>query len=137
MDETLLHEYQRVISKNPFAIPLGMEILDIRKGYVRVKVKKKRELENIYGDMHGGCLYTIADNMAGLAAGTHGYYVTTINGSMQYLKAARDTEYVICEADVIKPGKRISVVRAEIRDADGLLLNTGEFAFYNLREKGT
>ena len=35
MDETLLHEYQRVISKNPFAIPLGMEILDIRKGYVR------------------------------------------------------------------------------------------------------
>ncbi len=137
MDETLLHEYQRVISKNPFAIPLGMEILDIRKGYVRVKVKKKRELENIYGDMHGGCLYTIADNMAGLAAGTYGYYVTTINGSMQYLKAARDTEYVICEADVIKPGKRISVVRAEIRDADGLLLNTGEFAFYNLREKGT
>ena len=137
MDETLLHEYQRVISKNPFAIPLGMEILDIRKGYVRVKVKKKRELENIYGDMHGGCLYTIADNMAGLAAGTYGYYVTTINGSMQYLKAARDTEYVICEADVIKPGKRISVVRAEIRDAEGLLLNTGEFAFYNLREKGT
>lgn len=137
MDETLLHEYQRVISRNPFAIPLGMEILDIRKGYVRVKVKKKRELENIYGDMHGGCLYTIADNMAGLAAGTYGYYVTTINGSMQYLKAARDTEYVICEADVIKPGKRISVVRAEIRDADGLLLNTGEFAFYNLREKGT
>ena len=93
------------------------------------------ELENIYGDLHGGCLYTIADNMAGVAAGTYGYYVTTVNGSIQYLKAGRNTEYIYCKAKVIKAGKTISVVQAEITDDKGILLNTADFTYFNLKKK--
>ncbi len=135
MDQKLFQEYQNVVERNPFAAKIGMEILDIRTGYVYVKVKKKRELENIYGDLHGGCLYTIADNTAGLAAGSCGYYVTTVNGSIQYLKAARNTEYIFCSAKVIKQGKTISAVHVEIKDERGMLLNTAEFTFFNLKKK--
>lgn len=135
MDQRLLEEYTKVVEKNPFAVQIGIEILDIYKGYVRVRVKKRMDLENIYGDLHGGCLYTIADNMAGVAAGTYGYYVTTVNGSIQYLKAARNTEYIYCEAKVIKAGKTISVVQVEITDEKDTLLNTAEFTYFNLKEK--
>lgn len=135
MDQRLLEEYTKVVEKNPFAAQIGIEILDIYKGYVRVRVKKRMDLENIYGDLHGGCLYTIADNMAGVAAGTYGYYVTTVNGSIQYLKAARNTEYIYCEAKVIKAGKTISVVQVEITDEKDTLLNTAEFTYFNLKEK--
>lgn len=131
----LLQEYEQVVHNNPYASTLGIEILEIWEGYVRSRVKKRRELENIYGDLHGGCLYTIADNMAGVAAGSYGYYVTTINGSMQYLKAGRNTEYVYCDAEVIKPGKTISVVQVRITDDKGMLLNTAEFNYFNLRKK--
>lgn len=135
MNQRLLEEYTKVVEKNPFAAQIGIEILDIYKGYVRVRVKKRMDLENIYGDLHGGCLYTIADNMAGVAAGTYGYYVTTVNGSIQYLKAARNTEYIYCEAKVIKAGKTISVVQVEITDEKDTLLNTAEFTYFNLKEK--
>lgn len=135
MDQSLYEEYTKVVEKNPFAAQIGIEILDIYKGYVRVRIKKRTELENIYGDLHGGCLYTIADNMAGVAAGTYGYYVTTVNGSIQYLKAARNTEYIYCEAKVIKAGKTISVVHVEITDEKDTLLNTAEFTYFNLKEK--
>ena len=110
MEPDYLKEYNRVVENNPYAAKIGIEILEIRKGYVYARVRKKRDLENIYGDLHGGCLYTIADNMAGIAAGTYGNYVTTINGSIQYLKAGRNTEYIFCRAQVIKPGKTISVI---------------------------
>lgn len=135
MDQRLLEEYTKVVEKNPFAAKIGIEILDIYKGYVHTRVKKRMELENIYGDLHGGCLYTIADNMAGVAAGTYGYYVTTVNGSIQYLKAGRNTEYIYCKAKVIKAGKTISVVQAEITDDKGTLLNTAEFTYFNLKKK--
>lgn len=135
MDQNLLKEYEEVVEKNPFAAKIGIEFLDIRKGYVRIRVKKRVELENIYGDLHGGCLYTIADNMAGVAASTYGYYVTTVNGSIQYLKAGRNTEYIYCEAKVIKAGKTITVVYVEITDDKETLLNTAEFTYFNLREK--
>ena len=135
MDFDLLNKYQKVVEDNPFAAKIGIEILDIRQGYVCAKVKVKRELQNIYGDLHGGCLYTVCDNMAGVAAGSYGCYVTTINGSIQYLKAGRNTEYIVCRATVIKPGKTISAVHVEICDERGMLLNTAEFTFYNLKEK--
>lgn len=135
MEQKLLEQYQKVVEDNPFAAAIGMEILNIREGYVYARVKTRKELKNIYGDLHGGCLYTVADNMAGIAASTCGYYVTTVNGSIQYLKAARNTEYIYCEAEVIKPGRSISVVSVRIRDDQKILLNTAEFTYFNLKKR--
>ena len=124
-----------VVKNNPFVAQLGIDIVEIREGYVLSKVKKKKELENIYGDLHGGCLYAVADNMAGIAATTYGFYVTTVSGTIQYLRAARNTEYIFCEAEVIKPGRTIDAVHVEITDDNGLLLNTADFTFFNLRKR--
>ena len=135
MEWDLKKEYTEVVRNNPFAAQLGIEIVEIREGYVLARVRKKKELENIYGDLHGGCLYTVADNMAGVAASTCGYYVTTVSGSIQYLRAARNTEYIFCEAEVIKPGKTIDAVHVKITDENGLLLNTADFTYFNLRKR--
>ena len=61
--------------------------------------------------------------------------MTTVDGQIRYLKAARATEYVTCTAKVVKPGRNLTVVAFEITDANGMLLNTGDFTFYNLKEK--
>ena len=123
------------MANNPFAAKIGIEILEIRTGYVFSRVKTRKELENIYEDMHGGCLYTIADNMAGIAASTCGFYVTTVNGSIQYLRAGRNTEYIFCRAEVIKQGKTITAVHVELTDDNDMLLNTAEFTYFNLKER--
>ena len=62
-----------------------------------------------------------------------GYHMR--DGQIRYLKAARATEYVTCTAKVVKPGRNITVVSFEIMDSNGMLLNTGDFTFYNLKEK--
>ncbi len=135
MDQKMLQEFREVLAKNPFVEKIGIEILEIRTGYVFSRVKTKKELENIYEDMHGGCLYTIADNMAGIAASTCGFYVTTVNGSIQYLRAGRNTEYIFCRAEVIKQGKTITAVHVELTDDNDMLLNTAEFTYFNLKER--
>ena len=134
MEQDLLEKYQNVVENNPFAAAIGLEILKIREGYAYARVRKRKKLENIYGDIHGGCLYAVADNMAGIAASTCGHYVTTVNGSIQYLKAGRNTEYIFCEAEVIKSGRTISVVSVRIRDDQNRLLNTAEFTFFQDRK---
>ncbi len=135
MSLDLLEKYQKVVNSSPYAVSIGIELLKAEEGYIYARVKMRKDLENIYGDMHGGCLYTIADNMAGIAASTCGYYVTTVNGSIQYLRAGRNTEYIYCEAEVIKPGRTISVVSVRICDDQKTLLNTAEFTFFNLRKR--
>lgn len=131
----LLEECQELLKQNPFANLLDMELLEVSEGFVKAKIPFQNKIQNVYGDFHGGALYSAADTLCGIAASSYGYYVTTINGSIQYLKAGRNTEYVICEAKVIKPGRNISVVEFQIMDERDMLLNTGTFHFYNLKKK--
>ena len=135
MERNLLEECQEIVKENPYAAKIGIELLEAREGYVSAKVDVKEEFQNIYGDLHGGFLYTIADNVAGIAACVYGYYVTTINGSIQYLRAGRNTKTVFCKAKAVKAGKTITVVQAELTDEKGLLLNTAEFTYFNLKKK--
>lgn len=131
----LLEECQELLKQNPFAAILNMELLEVSEGFVKAKIPFQDKIQNVYGDFHGGALYSAADTLCGIAASTYGYYVTTVNGTIQYLKAGRNTEYVICEAKVIKPGRNISVVEFQVIDEREMLLNTGTFHFYNLRKQ--
>lgn len=132
---TEIEECKRILRENPFAVYLGIELLKVEEGFVSARIENRDMLHNIYGDMHGGAIYSIADNLAGIAAASYGYYVTTVNGSIQYLKAVRGVEEIFCEARVIKAGKTISSVHVDIRDGAGNLYNTAEFTYFNLRPK--
>ena len=92
-------------------------------------------MENIYGDIHGGALYSVADNLAGIAAASYGFYVTTVSGNIQYLKAVRNVDKVLCEAKVIKAGKTISAVHVDITDGKDTLFNVADFTYFNLGPK--
>ena len=130
-----IEECQKLLEQNPFGSLLQMKIKEAELGRVKAELPFKKEFTNIYGDLHGGVLYSAVDTICGIAAGTYGYYVTTVDGQIRYLKAARATEYVTCTAKVVKPGRNITVVSFEIMDSNGMLLNTGDFTFYNLKEK--
>lgn len=130
-----IEECQKLLEQNPFGSLLQMKITEAEQGRIKAELPFKKEFTNIYGDLHGGVLYTAVDTICGIAAGTYGYYVTTVDGQIRYLKAARATEYVTCTAKVVKPGRNITVVAFEITDVSGMLLNTGDFSFYNLRLK--
>lgn len=123
---------QAIISKNPFSQLLGLELIELSEGYAKGRIPMKKEFGNIYGGMHGGCAYALADTIAGIAAATYGNYVTTIDGRMNYLLPVKDTEYVYCKAKVVRQGGTIGVYQAEITDDGGKLLDTADFTYYRM-----
>lgn len=128
-------EMNEIVQKNPFAKYIGMELLEIKEGFALGRISFEKQYENIYGGMHGGCAYSLADTLAGIAASTYGEYVTTLDASMNYLLPVESTEYVYCKAQVLRHGRKISVVRIEITDDEETILIDGSFTFYNLGKK--
>ena len=120
----------RLLEKNPFAQLLGMELLEVREGYAYGRMRMDEHFTNIYGGMHGGCAYALADTLAGLAASTYGNYVTTIDGKMNYLEAVKDTGYVYGEAEVQRQGGRIGVYTVKLMDENQKVLVTADFTYY-------
>lgn len=123
---------QAILERNSFSRLLGLELLEVLEGYAKGRIPMKKEFGNIYGGMHGGCAYALADTIAGIAASTHGNYVTTIDGKMNYLLPVKDTEYVYCEAREVRQGGTIGVYQAYITDEAGTLLDTADFTYYRM-----
>ena len=46
---------------------LGMEIVDVRKGWARVRISFDENLTNAAGRMHGGVIFSAADSATGIA----------------------------------------------------------------------
>lgn len=122
--------FAQLLEKNPFAQLLGMELLEVREGYAYGRMRMDEHFTNIYGGMHGGCAYALADTLAGLAASTYGNYVTTIDGKMNYLEAVKDTGYVYGEAEVQRQGGRIGVYTVKLMDENQKVLVTADFTYY-------
>ena len=120
----------QLLEKNPFAQLLGMELLEVREGYAYGRMRMDENFTNIYGGMHGGCAYALADTLAGLAASTYGNYVTTIDGKMNYLEAVKNTGYVYGEAEVQRQGGRIGVYTVKLMDENQKVLVTADFTYY-------
>ena len=117
---------------NKYAGLLGMTILDISEGYAKGKLVVNPELYNPIGSIHGGCLFSLADSIGGAAAYSHGKPITTVSGSINYLRAAIDTKEIIAIAKEVKYGKRIMVYDVELFDDQGELLAKCSFTYYSL-----
>lgn len=131
-EEVLYQKMADIVAHNPFACYIGMELMEITKGYARARIQLKPQFENVYGWMHGGCAFTLADTLAGVAASVYGGHVSTLDASMNYMRPVSDTEYLYCEAKVQRSGHKISVVRTELMDDGGKLLIDGSFTYYHL-----
>ena len=125
-----LQKLNQLFEKNLFAQLLGMELLEVREGYAYGRMRMDEHFTNIYGGMHGGCSYALADTLAGVAASTYGNYVTTIDGKMNYLEAVKDTGYVYGEAEVQRQGGRIGVYTVKLMDENQRVLVTADFTYY-------
>lgn len=114
---------------------LGMTVTEITDGTAVGKIEFIPESINPRHLVHGGALFGVMDQLAGLAACTTGYGVVTINGGIDFLRSALPAEPLTCTATVIKPGRRFTTVEAVIiNDATGKLVAKGTFTYCMMEE---
>ncbi len=117
---------------NIFSIRQGIKVIDMHEGYAKASVKITKESMNPTHSVHGGLLFTLCDVASGSAACSHGIQITTVDGSIHYLRAAIDVDELFAESREVKHGKRIMVVETDVTDAEGTLYCTGIFTLMKL-----
>jgi len=130
MNEEMIKVAREFLKESPFINFLGIELLELTDTYAKGRMPFKKEYHNPYGTMHGGCLYALADTIAGTVANMSGKVVTTVEGNLHYLEPGWKTEYIYCEATLIRSGKNLVTVNADIKDDNGKLLDCGYFTFF-------
>lgn len=114
-----------------FSKEIGICIEIVEDDYARGAITVCEKHLNPMGMVHGGCIYALADTVAGVAASAHGNFVVTVSGSLNYLEAAIHTKRIIAEAHQLRFGRHMIFYEVAITNDDGELLAKGDFSYYN------
>ncbi len=128
MQEQAIEDF---IESMPSTRHLGIEILELGEGRALFQMRNRPELTFNGLAVQGGVVATLADYAAVAACGTlldEGWLMAT-TGAETHNLAAADGSTLIAVAEVIKPGRRLAVARAEVFNdsVDGTRCLTGLF----------
>lgn len=117
-----------------FRNALGIRRLEAKDGHARCELPVLPSHYNVIDILHGGVLFTVADTTSGMAVlSLGGEKVNTVSATINYLRAGKDTEKLVIEADVVKCGRTLAVVDAKVMDDKGELLVTTTMTFMIFR----
>lgn len=114
---------------NAFARHIGIEVTAAREDYAETTLQLTPETMNLYGVVHGGALFTLADVCAGMAARTDGRTYVTQQASVQFLRSAQ-AGLATARGRVLHRGGTVCLIQVEITDEEGRLLLVSTFNFY-------
>ncbi|HEY8560259.1 MAG TPA: PaaI family thioesterase [Pyrinomonadaceae bacterium] len=139
MSEKVITEEQKrtaaeTIKKIPYPALLGFELVDLKFGEAVLKLNMRDELRQPYGILHGGATASLIDTAMAFASITclaEGEQSTTIDLTVHYLRPHTEGE-VFCTAKVVRDGKRILTVSAEVVNKDEKLIATALSSYMKL-----
>ena len=100
---------------------IGAQLSRVEPGIVEISLPYRTDLTQQNGYLHAGIITTIADSAAGYAAFTlmpAGASVLSVEFKVNLLRPASG-EMFLARAEVIKAGKTLTVVRADIFGISG------------------
>ncbi|WP_119065901.1 PaaI family thioesterase [Rubrobacter indicoceani] len=107
--------------KQTFMKTIGATLEAVRPGYCEVHLPFRKDLCQHTGFIHAGVTTTISDNACGFAALTlmpPDSEVLSVEFKMNLLRPAIG-EKLVARATVVKPGKTVTVVQAEVAAVSG------------------
>jgi uncharacterized protein (TIGR00369 family) len=126
IDEEFVRRAAEMIKKIPYPSLLGFELVDLKFGEATLKLGMRDQLRQPYGLLHGGATASLIDTAMAFACITclaDGEQSTTIDLTVHYLRPVREGE-IFCTARVVRNGRRIMTVSAEVVDETGKLVAT-------------
>jgi uncharacterized protein (TIGR00369 family) len=115
-----------VAQTTPYLRHLGIELVEVEAGKAVMRMPMKEELRQPYGLLHGGATASLIDTATAFAVvsvTTGEEKCTTVDLTVHYLRPVIN-ETTICTATIVRAGKRLITVSAEVHNEHGKLIAT-------------
>ena len=111
----------------PFSKWLNGKIVSAKRGEIEIEFVIRPEWANPTGLLHGGMQGALIDDTIGMSTATLGYqgFIISVNSQLNYLGKAKVGEMVRVKAMMIREGKNIVNISAEIKNKNGIIIATG------------
>lgn len=100
---------QVMLKRDRFTEWLGLQIIEIGKGYCKLQYRITREMMNGFDNVHGGVLFSAADSAFAFACNSYGHLTVALDASVSFTKPAKTGELMTVEAVEVFLGNKIGI----------------------------
>ncbi|MCL4415364.1 MAG: PaaI family thioesterase [Actinobacteria bacterium] len=136
MEEPILILIKKNIEDEPYARFFGIKIIDLKKGYSLVRMRSKKDYDNIFKITHGGAIFSLLDVAFGSAVNSYGTVAVALNISINYLRPAYADDILIAEAKEMSRSNKIASYSITVKnEVSGEMIASAQTVAYLKNEK--
>jgi len=95
---------------------LGIEIIEIKEGYSKIKMTIREEMVNGFGIIHGGIAFSLADSAFAFACNNRNVLSVALDTSINFIKPVHTGDVLVAEAKELHNGKSTGLYHIAIRN---------------------
>lgn len=115
---------RKLLDNDPFSQWLGIKLLNIKEGSVKITMTVRPQMLNGFSVAHGAIPYALADTALAFAAGTHNQVALTLTNNISFLRKIEQGDVLVAEAKELNLKSRYGVYQVDIRREDNIRLAT-------------
>jgi acyl-CoA thioesterase len=93
---------------------LGVEVLEVRAGYSKIKMTVRKEMINGFGIVHGGIAFSLSDSAFAFACNNRNVLSVALDTAINFLKPVHVGDVLTAEAKEIHNGKSTGLYQISI-----------------------
>ena len=99
----------QMMQNDSFSQWMGLEVLEVREGYSKVKMTIRKEMVNGFGIVHGGLAFSLADSAFAFACNNRNNLSVALDVTITFTKAVNVGDVLTAEAKEIHNGRSTGV----------------------------
>jgi acyl-CoA thioesterase len=88
---------------------MGVELLEVKEGYSKIKMTIRKEMVNGFGTVHGGLAFSLADSAFAFACNSRNNLSVALDVTITFTKAVNVGDVLTAEAKEIHNGRSTGV----------------------------
>ncbi len=104
-DEVVSH----MMENDFFSQWMGVEVLDVKEGYSKIKMTIRKEMANGFGIVHGGIPFSLADSAFAFACNNRNNLSVALDVTITFTKAVKIGDTLTAEAKEVHNGRSTGV----------------------------
>lgn len=107
-----------MMADDAFSQWLGIEVVDIKPGYAKLKMQVRPEMVNGFNVSHGGIAFSLADSALAFASNSYGRIAVAMENNISFTKKIMPGDTLTAETEELSLGRRIAVYNISITNQD-------------------
>ena len=121
MEDKKKQAYFKKVEGEPLAQLLGIKLKDVGEGYALCEMEYTEKMDTIYGNAHGGALFSLIDEAFEISSNSHENIAVALNMNVTYMKPPRKNTILTAESKEINRTRRTASYYITVKDKDNLI----------------